>query len=601
MELKNMNYHNVTLSSGICQSQVQDIVSYLLQLNEDRLLNRFRKGANRSAPGETYYGWYGQGATTFGQWIGAMAKLYSATGDKRLQLKMVRLLDEWAQCLLPNGYTDFSEENSSTYGFEKMAGGLVDAYEYGGYAPAMDLLETITRWAQQQFDKTITREYTTYAYLAQRAMHEWYTLGENYYRAYRLTGREIFLQFGQEWDYTKFWLDMARKNDALPPLHAYSHVNSLCGAAARYQLTGDKENLDTIINGYNLLTEKHLFATGGYGPSEALFGKPGYLGASLFSPRERNLRGEHAFMDLEGFDNCDDIWGSCEVSCCAWAVFKLTNYLLCLTGEAHFAQWAEQLLINGTLAQLPLECNGRVEYYANYFCCGGRKDWEDRRIGADGNANVWQCCTGTFPQDVAAYHELIFYHGEKTLCIAQYIPSVGRFLVGNEPVELQIDGAFPIGQQYTITVHTARPTAFMLKLRIPAWAENTQVQINGMPITEKPVPDQWLQLEQLWQDGDRICLTFTYRLVWKAVDKEHPHLMALCWGPIVLAADEMAQLQGDTAHPERWIKPCHEKDGHFETEPGHDRAFPTRTHHFRPFYSFDERSWYYMYMEVIPE
>ena len=50
----------------------------------------------------------------------------------------------------------------------------------------------------------------------------------------------------------------------------------------------------------------------------------------------------------------DDKWGSCEVSCCSWAVFKLCNYLLMLTGEARFGDWGGKLLYNG--------CGGVCQY-----------------------------------------------------------------------------------------------------------------------------------------------------------------------------------------------------------------------------------------------
>ena len=600
MRLQNMNYRNVELTPGLCHSQLQEVIDYLLALDEDRLLHQFRKGAGLPAPGETYYGWYGQGATTLGQWIGALAKLYSVTGDKRLQAKMRRLLDGWAECILPDGYVNFSNENKSTYGFEKYVGGLVDAYEYGGYERAMDLLETITHWADRRFDKHITRDYATYAYLAVRGMHEWYTLGENYYRAYRLSGRPLFLRFAEEWDYTRFWKDMAEKNDKLPPLHAYSHVNSLCGAAMRHEVTNDPESLAAIINGYDVLTAKHLFATGGYGPSEALFGKPGYLGSSLFAQETRDLRGDCSFTNLSGFCTCDDVLGSCEVSCCAWAVFKLTGYLLRLTGEARYAEWAEQLLINGTLAQLPLEKTGRVQYYTNYFRHGGRKDLEDRRMGADSSANLWQCCTGTFPQDVAAYHELIYFQSEDALHVAQYIPSRGSFDLKGQKIALQITGDFPMAQQYIVTVSPEQDTEFCLRLRVPNWAKDAAAFINGEECSSMPVAGQWLSIRRLWKKGDSVLLRFPYHLHWSPIDDEHPQMMALCWGPIVLAADEIAALRGDAEHPEEWIQPVGSETGLFETKPGHDAAFATRTHRYRPFYAIDDKHWYYMYTEVMP-
>lgn len=602
MQLQNMNYDNVTLWDGPCMRQVEQVIDFLLSLDEDRMLHTFRKGAGLPAPSQTYYGWYGQGATTLGQWIGAMAKLYCATGDRRLKEKMVRSLEEWQKCIIETGYTNFSAEHSSTYGFEKMAGGLVDAYAYASYAPAMDLLERITCWAEKTFDQNIAQEYIPYNALAQKGMHEWYTLSENYYRAYAVSGRQHFFCFAQKWDYMAFWKDMASGKENLPPLHAYSHINSLCGAAWKYLLTGEDFYCQAVTEAYKVMTNKHIFATGGYGPAEALFGKPGYLGNSLLSSREKDLMGEHLFEDLEGFSTCDDQWGSCEVSCCAWAVFKLTSYLLQMTGDARYAEWAEKMIINGVLAQMPLTKEGKVEYYANYFCHGARKEVEDRRIGPSGNANIWQCCTGTFPQAVAAYHELIYYYTDHVLCVAQYIPSQGTFSLQDGRVTLEIHGAFPMAQQYRIVVRPAYAGQyFSLRLRIPSWATGAEVWRNQASVSERPVPGQWLEISRCWEEKEEIELRLPFHLHWQPVDAQHPNIMALLWGPLVLVSDELMRLKGDASRPEKWIVPRDAAQGVFETVPGHDQAFSTRTHVFRPFYAVGENQWYYMYIQFVRE
>lgn len=600
-QLRNMNYEHVSLCAGRCQEQLNDITRYLLNLDEDRLLHLFRKGAGLPAPGTTYFGWYGQGATTFGQWIAAMAKLYHVTGDQRMKAKLTRCLDGWAACIMPEGYPRFSTENASTYGFEKIVGGLVDAYAYAEYAPAMDLLERIMYWADTSFDAHMPQEYQTYAFLAARGMHEWYTLSENFYRAYRLSGREVFHSFAKKWDYTLFWQDMRAGNDALPPLHAYSHVNSLCGAAQKYLITKDPQYLDVITHAYDLLTAGHLYATGGYGPAEALFGQAGYLGDALFSSRDRAEQGMHRFSDLEGTDTSDDVWGNCEVSCCAWAVFKLCNYLMTITGEARYGEWVERLLINGTLAQLPLADNGKVEYYANYFRFGGRKDVEDRRIGPIGNANVWQCCTGTFPQDVIAYHELIYYQTEDAVCISQYIPSRGAFTLSQGKLMLEILGDYPQAQQMVIRVNPGEEDMLCtLRFRIPGWAENARVLVNDQPTQDIPLPHTWYQVSRRWRRGDTVTLEFPFQLRFEVVDPQHPTVAALVWGPLVLASDELMTLRGDMHQPQDWILPVPGEAGVFCTLAGHDQAFPDRRHTFRPFYSIPGGQWYYMYTVVAP-
>ena len=117
-----------------------------------------------------------------------------------------------------------------------------------------------------------------------------------------------------------------------------------------YEVTGKKYYLDAIENGYTEITERHTYATGGYGPAECLFAEEeGFLGEMLKdswdptrkSPVYRNFGG--------GLVGRNDNWGSCEVSCCAWAVFKICNYLLRITGKAKYGAWAEQMLINGCL------------------------------------------------------------------------------------------------------------------------------------------------------------------------------------------------------------------------------------------------------------
>lgn len=63
--------------------------------------------------------------------------------------------------------------------------------------------------------------------------------------------------------------------------------------------------------------------------------------------------------------------GQREVSCCSWAVFKLTRYLMELTGEARYGGWAEKLLYNGCGGQPSITQDGKVMYYADYFINGG--------------------------------------------------------------------------------------------------------------------------------------------------------------------------------------------------------------------------------------
>ena len=133
-------------------------------------------------------------------------------------------------------------------------------------------LEKITDWAIANLDRERKPDTGT----------EWYTLSENLYRAYQLTGNPKYKTFGDVWRYTPYWnsfiggTELTRYNH-----HAYSHVNTLSSAAMTYAITGEPEYLQIIVNAYDWLEKTQLFATGGYGPDERLLPPDGSLGESL--------------------------------------------------------------------------------------------------------------------------------------------------------------------------------------------------------------------------------------------------------------------------------------------------------------------------------
>ena len=58
--------------------------------------------------------------------------------------------------------------------------------------------------------------------------NEWYTLSENLYRGYVLTGDPKYKNFGDVWHYDAYWDKFVNQADPdIHSLHAYSHVNTL--------------------------------------------------------------------------------------------------------------------------------------------------------------------------------------------------------------------------------------------------------------------------------------------------------------------------------------------------------------------------------------
>jgi uncharacterized protein len=86
--------------------------------------------------------------------------------------------------------------NAPHYTYDKTLCGLIDLYEYGGQQDALLHAERITDWAIANLDRTRLPNVDT---------NEWYTLSENLYRAYLLTGNPKYRNFGDVWQYNEYW------------------------------------------------------------------------------------------------------------------------------------------------------------------------------------------------------------------------------------------------------------------------------------------------------------------------------------------------------------------------------------------------------------
>ena len=383
------DYRGVRLRDSRWRRQVLDARDYYLAIPDDDILHGFRAAAGLPAPGKPLGGWCRENSSTvFGQWLSGMARLSCATGDHALREKSGHLLAEWARTVKPDGDCGMRH-----YAYDKLVCGLVDMHLYAGHPAAVPLLEKTTDWARRTLDRqpkiVVPSHNTQYYGLPQ----EWYTLSENQYRAWQATGNALFKEVAEVWHYPQYWnkfADTAAPADA-QGVHAYSHVNTFSGAAMAYAVTGDAAYLRILRNFHRYLQDTQCYATGGYGPNERFMAVNGSLGRALETRSD-----------------------TFETLCGSWAGFKLSRYLMQFTGEARYGDWIERLFYNGAGAALPLRPGGRNFYYSDYRIAGGLKVdyWEN-----------YTCCSGTYLQNMADYHNLIYYQDASALYVNLYVPS----------------------------------------------------------------------------------------------------------------------------------------------------------------------------------
>lgn len=556
--LQAFSYTNVTLTGGPLAAQAQQARDFYLALPEDNLLNGFRRRAGLPAPGEAMGGWYDPdgfaGGHPFGQYVSALARMYAATGDDRFKEKVARLVHGFHETIAPDGFF-FSSPKVATnwpcYLYDKNCIGMRDAFTLAGNEEASVVLKTMTDWAVKNLP---------------RRSDEWFTLPENLYECYALTGDERYRQMAREYDYSREYYDFFANgtNAFTPERHAYSHVNALCSAAKIYEATGDKKYFRAVSNAWEFLTGTQMYAAGGWGPNERFVtAGQGRLAAALY---QTNFH----FRARGGGGYANDF----ETPCGAYANLKLDRYLLRFTGDPKYGDNLERVLGNGMLAALPMRTNGETFYYSDYHP-GARKQYFPER---------WPCCSGTYAQATADYPLDVYFHDDDGLYVNLFTPSQVRWRCAGKSVTVEQTTAFPQSGATAFTIQTEQPTRFALNVRVPKWvAGPVTVRVNHHPVIVRTAPGTFLKISRRWRAGDSVDVTFPMALRFEPVDAQTPELAALMYGPVLLVAlaEGEVNLRGDKARPGQWIQMQDEASLTFRAANGQV---------FRPFYLLrDER------------
>ncbi|MHB0954953.1 MAG: beta-L-arabinofuranosidase domain-containing protein [Pirellulaceae bacterium] len=501
--LEPLNYQGVTLTQGTLARQFGEVCEYYLRIPNDDLLKPYRQRAGKDARGADMGGCY-VGHNPFGQFLSGLSRMYAATGDTVYRDKAIVLMEGWAECIEPDGFF-FAENNPQLipYYYEKMVGGLVDICAYCDEPRALEHLSRITDWAEQHISRV-----RLYANPVTNDGGEWYTLSENLYRAYMLSGDKRYADFARVWEYRDYWDFFAEGKGTeifTRPgwYHAYSHVNTFCGLGAAYLAEGDSYHLTALVNAYDYLQEHQCWATGGYGPNESLL------------PRDQ-------LIAMLG-----DAQNHFETQCGSWAGFKMTKYLISLTGDARYGDWTEKLLLNGIGASIPMSGDGKPFYYSEYNTGGSQK----RNINAQ-----WPCCSGTRPEAVADYHDLLYFQDSGGIYVSQFASSTVEFEVKGSAVRMIQQTRFPEEDTVRFAVHIAAPLEFDIAIRVPGWlAGPMAARVNGIEQTVTAAANHWAMFRRTWSQGDILEIKLPMDLWVSRMDKDCDFPAAIMFGPVALA------------------------------------------------------------------
>ncbi|MFZ1005225.1 MAG: beta-L-arabinofuranosidase domain-containing protein [Candidatus Sulfotelmatobacter sp.] len=520
--LTTFSYSDVELFDGPMKRQFEENHALFLNLDDDRLLKVFRQVAGLPAPGEDMGGWYDLtgfslehndfhgfiAGHTFGQYVSGLARAYAVTGSEPTKAKVNRLVKGYAETLDPKAKF-FAGYRLPAYTYDKLSCGLIDAHEFVHDPMAMQVHEKLTH--------AIT------AYLPEKALNrqeqrsrphpdtsftwdETYTLPENFFLAYQRSGNPFYRDMAKKYlEDDTYFNPLSQGNNVLPFEHAYSHVNAFSSAMQAYITLGSEKHLRAAQNGFDMLVKTQSFATGGWGPNES-FGEPGtgQLGDSV------------------GLTHA-----SFETPCGAYGHFKITRYLLRATKNPQYGDSMEQVLYNTILGAWPIQADGTSFYYSDYAATG-KKVWYGQK---------WPCCSGTFPQLAADYHISTYLRSADGVYVNLFAPSRVQWNDGGSRYGLTQKTKYPFDNKIQIEISGSQSKEYTLYVRVPGWAAPGPVlSVNGARVSDPVQPGTFAAIRRTWKDGDRVELELPMPLRLETVDANHPKLVALMQGPLVLFA-----------------------------------------------------------------
>jgi len=512
------NLRDVRLLNSPFKTAMELDAKYLLSLEPDRFLSRFREFAGLKPKAEAYGGW--ERATisghSLGHYLTAISKLYASTGDERLLDKVNYIVEELAQCQenWGNGFvggfprsqevfTEIKAGNIRTTGFDlnglwvpwynlhKLYMGLVDAYLYCGNEKAKDILVKSTDWVwstvgeltDEQFEKMLLCEHGG--------------INEAFAEIYALTGYEKALKLAERFYHHRVLDPLAHREDKLTGLHSNTQIPKLIGLARLYQLTG-KEHYNTASSFFwETVVHNRTYVNGG------------------------NTDGEYFFRPEE-FSKHLSVHTT--ETCKTYNMLKLTRQLFAMKPQAEYADYYERALYNHILASQDPKQGMMI-----YFCPMKSGHFKTYNSPYD---SFW-CCTGTGMENHVKYGDSIYFYDDKSLYVNLFIPSVLNYHDRGLTVIQQTN--YPLEGKVQIQLIADKPVELTVKLRRPHWArDEVTIKVNGKPYPVNARPGDYIDIHRTWKNSADVKLTLPMKLRTESLPDD-PNKVAFFYGPILLA------------------------------------------------------------------
>jgi DUF1680 family protein len=323
---------------------------------------------------------------------------------------------------------------------------------------------------------------------------------------YRHTGEERFREFGE--NKKPLTRTPGIEKGRIPPklqghIFAYMAINE--AQLDLYRMTADERLTKSVSDAMDFLTAHDgLSIIGGAGQEE-------------YWTDDQDGEGEHA-------ETCSTAY-----------TIRICDNLLRLHGQSSYGDLMERSLYNALFAAQSTG-GDKLRYFTPFE--GERKYFH----------NTAYCCPNNFRRIVSELPLMIYYtKPEGGIALNLYTASSAHTAFDDgTKVNIEQITDYPSSGVVAVSLKLSKSKAFPLALRIPGYAKNVSIKVNGKPVDGEITAGEFFIISRTWKTGDRVELNIPMEFRLVAGRKRQSGRVAVMRGPMVYSFSRAANPSVDS-------------------------------------------------------
>ena len=463
-----------------------------------------------------------------GKWVEAAAYALSHRRDEVVEAQIEEIVADLEAAQAPDGYLNCwylereperrwtnLRDNHELYNAGHLLEGAVAYYRATGRDRMLQVMERYMDHIAATFGPHAKRGYCGHQEIELALVKAFHATGKrkfldlatyfidergaqpHYFDIERDARGEPAAKYGQgTYEYSQSHLPVRQQTKVVGhAVRAFYMYTAMADLAAEHGDAALKSACETL---WRDVTETRMYVTGGFGPSAR---NEGFT-------QDYDLPNDTAYAE----------------TCASVAMIFWAARMLNLDLDGQYADILELALYNNALAGLSRD--GETYFY-------------DNKLESDGTHQRWEwhpcpCCTMNVARLVASIGGYVFGTAKDEIAIHLYGGATATLPVAGGQATVTETSNYPWDGAITVKVQSDR--AFTLSLRIPSWAREATVKVNGQPVPVT-VERGYLRLHRDWSD-DTVELHLPmppHRLYAHADVKADAGRVALQRGPLVYA------------------------------------------------------------------